>query len=108
MRAPAGAFYPRPKVDSAVLHVRVLAEPRIPEGELPFFFRVAAAGFGQKRKQLHNSLAHNLAMGQEAVHEAMAQAGIDPDRRPQTLSIEEWGALARALASAGLATRDGR
>jgi 16S rRNA (adenine1518-N6/adenine1519-N6)-dimethyltransferase len=102
-KVSARAFYPRPQVDSSVLRVRVLPEPRIPEAELPFFFRVVAAGYGQKRKQLHNSLAHNLALSRDVILDALARAGIAPDRRPQTLSIEAWGALARALA-----TRDPR
>ncbi len=96
-RVPAAAFYPAPKVDSAVLQVAVHPRPLIPEAELPRFFRVVNAGFGQKRKQVHNSLSHNLALPREAVLAALERAGISPDRRPQTLSIAEWAALARAL-----------
>lgn len=95
-RVPAGAFYPRPKVDSAVVRIRVYPQPRVPREELERFFAVVQAGFGQKRKQLHNSLSHNLRLPQETVLELMARAGIEPQRRPQTLSIDEWAALARA------------
>ena len=108
IRVPASAFYPRPKVDSTVLRIRVLPEPRIPEAELTTFFRVVAAGYGQKRKQLHNSLAHNLPLAHEAVLDSMARADIAPDRRPQTLRIEEWGALARALATVHRTAQGGK
>lgn len=96
-RVPAGAFYPRPKVDSAVLRIHVHAQPRVPPEELGWFFQVVQAGFGQKRKQLHNSLAHNLRLPQDAVLQALAQAGLAAQRRPQTCTVEEWLALARAL-----------
>jgi len=95
-RVPAGSFYPRPKVDSAVVRIRVYPEPRVPREELERFFAVVQAGFGQKRKQLHNSLSHNLRLPQETVLELLARAGIDPQRRPQTLTIDEWISLARA------------
>ncbi len=97
LHVPSRAFYPAPKVDSAVLQVTILPEPRVPEDELGRFFRVAQAGFGQKRKQLHNSLTHNLHLPTATVYAALERAGIEPQRRPQTLSIDEWAALARAL-----------
>ena len=94
---PSSAFYPRPQVDSAVLRVRVDPQPRVPEAELPRFFQVAQAGFGQKRKQLHNSLAHSLHLPTQVILEALERAGIDAERRAQTLSIAEWATLAQAL-----------
>ena len=94
---PARAFYPQPKVESAVLRVRLYEAPRVPEADLPRFFRVARAAFGQKRKQLHNSLTHNLHLPRERVLAALAVAGIDSRRRPQTLGIDEWAELARAF-----------
>lgn len=96
-RVPASAFYPSPKVDSAVLRVRLYEEPRVPEEEMRRFFRAARAGFAQRRKQIHNSLTHNLHIAHERVLAALAEVGIDAARRPQTLSIEEWVSLARAL-----------
>jgi 16S rRNA (adenine1518-N6/adenine1519-N6)-dimethyltransferase len=98
-RVPSRAFFPAPQVDSAVLRVRVAAAPRVPEAELAGFFRVAQAGFAQKRKQLHNSLMHTLHLPASTVLQALECAAITPDRRPQTLSIEEWAALARVLAA---------
>lgn len=98
-RVPAAAFYPRPKVDSAILCLSLEEQPRIAPDELPLFFRVAQAAFAQKRKQIHNSLHSNLGLADEEVRAALDEAGIAPHRRPQTLTIEEWGRLTRALLS---------
>jgi 16S rRNA (adenine1518-N6/adenine1519-N6)-dimethyltransferase len=97
LRVPAGAFYPRPKVDSAVLDIAVYPQAMVPEDERGRFFRVVNAGFAQKRKQLHNSLTHGLHLSREEVLAGLSAAEIAPDRRPQTLSIEEWMRLSRAL-----------
>ena len=96
-RVPAGAFYPPPKVDSAVVRIRVYEEPLAPEEALERLFRVARAGFEQKRKQLVNSLSANLRLSREAATEALARAGIAPTARPQTLSVADWLRLAEAL-----------
>ena len=96
-RVPANAFYPRPNVDSAVLAVDIYAEPRVPDALLRRFFQVARAAFQQKRKQIHNSLVANLSLNRETVTDALEQAGIDRQRRPQTLSIDEWARLTVAL-----------
>jgi 16S rRNA (adenine1518-N6/adenine1519-N6)-dimethyltransferase len=100
-RVPAGAFYPRPKVDSIVLRIDVFDRPRIdvpPEK----FFKVVSAGFAMPRKQLHNALAQRLWMPPGSAPEILRSVGIDPTRRPQTLSIEEWDRLTRELESRGL------
>ena len=94
---PARAFFPRPKVDSALLRVHVYEQPKVPPEVQERFFRLVHAGFSQKRKQLHNSLAHALCIPHESVLAALAEAGIAPDRRPQTLSIEEWLRLTTLL-----------
>jgi 16S rRNA (adenine1518-N6/adenine1519-N6)-dimethyltransferase len=94
---PANAFSPRPKVDSALLRVRVYEQPRVPAEAQGRFFRIVHAGFAQRRKQVHNSLAHALHIPRESVLAALAEAEIAPDRRPQTLSIEEWARLATLL-----------
>ncbi len=100
-RVPAGAFFPRPKVDSALLQIDVYPEPRVPLEQLDAFFTVVRAGFGQKRKQLHNSLASQLPLPHDVIRDALEQAGIDPRRRAQTLSIEEWLALLNTLPQCG-------
>jgi 16S rRNA (adenine1518-N6/adenine1519-N6)-dimethyltransferase len=104
-RVKAGAFYPPPKVDSAILRIDVGQRPivALDEGvgealDEGAFFLVARAGFSQKRKTLRNSLSAGLRLSPAAVEQALAQAGVDPRRRPQTLSLEEWAAAARELA----------
>jgi 16S rRNA (adenine1518-N6/adenine1519-N6)-dimethyltransferase len=97
MKLPAGAFYPAPKVDSAVVRLTVRNERRAVDPKL--FFRVAQAGFGQKRKQLRNSLAAGLAISPAAGESILLSAGIDPQRRAQTLTIEEWERLANAVSA---------
>jgi 16S rRNA (adenine1518-N6/adenine1519-N6)-dimethyltransferase len=94
---PAGAFFPAPKVDSAVIRIDTFTQPAIPVADTAHFFRVVKAGFGQKRKQLKNSLAAGLHRPMPEVVEALATTKIDPTRRAETLSMEEWGRLAEVL-----------
>lgn len=96
-RIPAGAFYPVPKVESAIVRLDRRAEPAVPGVTAEQFFRAAHAGFGQPRKQLRNALAAGLKMAPAQVETWLAGAGIDPRRRAETLTIAEWGALARGL-----------
>lgn len=96
-RIPAGAFIPPPKVASAVVRIDTYATPPVQVPDSETFFRVVRAGFGQKRKQLKNALAAGLVMAPNEVIAAMARAGIEPKRRAQTLSLAEWGKLAREL-----------
>jgi 16S rRNA (adenine1518-N6/adenine1519-N6)-dimethyltransferase len=93
-RFPPAVFYPRPDVDSAVVRLDVFDEPPVQADEKAFF-RVAKAGFSQKRKQLKNSLSAGLAISGAQASALCAAAGIDPQRRPETLSLEEWAALTR-------------
>jgi 16S rRNA (adenine1518-N6/adenine1519-N6)-dimethyltransferase len=94
---PAGAFYPTPKVDSAVVRIDTFAQPVIAVADTDHFFRVVKAGFGQKRKQLKNSLTAGLAKPMPQVVEALTRANIDPTRRAETLSLEEWGRLVEVI-----------
>lgn len=95
-RIPAGAFYPVPKVDSAVLVVDLYDQPMIPYAHLSYFFRLAKAAFTQKRKMLHNSLAGAPELNKEKSGLLLSQAAIDPKRRAQMLTIEEWKRLTSA------------
>ncbi len=95
----AGAFYPRPEVDSAVVRVEMYPEPLTAGVDDDHFFRVVRAGFGQKRKQLRNSLRAGLSLARGEVEMALEAAGIDPRRRAETLSLDEWAGLAACLAS---------
>ncbi len=87
---PAGAFYPRPKVDSAIVRIRVDHPSRWPAVDASRFFEIVRAGFGERRKQLRNALAHGLKLNAEEVGRRLARAGIDPRRRAETLSLEDW------------------
>ena len=93
MIIPAAAFYPEPNVDSAVVRIRLYEEPLIPQEKLDDFFALAKAGFGQKRKTLRNSLSSNLHLGAPEAEALLRKAGIDPMRRAETLTIEEWKRL---------------
>ena len=92
-RIPADAFYPRPDIDSAVVRVDNYDEPLIPHEQLSTFFKLAKAGFSQKRKTLRNSLSGGLALNKSQVETLLESAGIDPQRRAQTLDLEEWKIL---------------
>ncbi|MGC8838117.1 MAG: 16S rRNA (adenine(1518)-N(6)/adenine(1519)-N(6))-dimethyltransferase RsmA [Anaerolineae bacterium] len=97
-RVPAGAFYPRPRVDSAVVRIRVRPPEARPHRDPAAFFRVVSGGFGQRRKQLRNSLAWALGLPSEEVARALRAAGVEPDRRAESLSLEEWARVTDALA----------
>lgn len=95
-RVPAGAFRPAPKVDSAILRLEVLPAPAVATPAARFF-TVVRAGFGQRRKQIANSLAAGLGLEKGAVTAALLAAGIAPARRAETLTLPEWERLCRAL-----------
>jgi 16S rRNA (adenine1518-N6/adenine1519-N6)-dimethyltransferase len=90
---PAEAFFPAPKVDSAVLCVEILPEPRISSDLLDKFFTLIKAGFSQKRKTLRNSLSGGLGIATNESERILAAAGINSMRRAETLSLDEWGRL---------------
>lgn len=98
-RIPAGAFYPPPKVDSEVLRVDLYPQPLIPADHLDDFFHLIKAGFSQKRKMLHNALFAGLGWSREKLADLLDRVGIDPQRRAQTLSLEEWRILTDAYRS---------
>ena len=102
---PAEYFEPRPKVDSAVVHMILKDRRLLTLEEEPGFFACVKTSFSQRRKTLHNSLAgfkpvgkSGAALTKEQVDQALEAAGIDPKRRPETLSIEEFAQLSRELA----------
>jgi len=102
-RVPAGAFYPVPTVDSAVVRIDMGEGSAVSLGETiddARFFRVVRAGFSQKRKTLRNSLSGGLALSPAAVGALLEVAAVDARRRAETLSLEEWARVASALGSA--------
>jgi 16S rRNA (adenine1518-N6/adenine1519-N6)-dimethyltransferase len=97
LRVPSAAFYPRPKVDSAVLLVEPLADSErlVSRFELEAFSKVVQAGFTQPRKTLLNSLSQGLGSDKSATAETLTRAGIDGSLRPQALGIADWVRLYR-------------
>jgi 16S rRNA (adenine1518-N6/adenine1519-N6)-dimethyltransferase len=95
MRLNPAVFWPRPEVESAVICVDTYDTPPVTVPDEKLFFQIVRAGFGQKRKQLRNSLSAGLQISKECADEWLAQAEIDPQRRAETLSLEEWAALTR-------------
>jgi len=100
-KIPAGAFHPAPKVDSAVLRVDPFPAPIIPAVSLDTFFDLARAGFSQKRKTLRNSLSAGMKKSPAEMEETLRAAGIDPKRRAETLSLEEWRELTAQINKPG-------
>lgn len=101
LKLPPGAFFPRPGVDSAVLHLVMRDAPRVPVPDPAFFERVVFGAFSQRRKTILNSMRGSRELGAtpEAVAAALAGAKIDPGRRAETLSVEEFGVLSESLRS---------
>jgi 16S rRNA (adenine1518-N6/adenine1519-N6)-dimethyltransferase len=91
---PPGAFKPPPQVDSAVLHLRVRPEPRVAAPEAPRFREVVLAAFGQRRKNLANALASGLGLSPDRARILCADSDVDPGRRAETLSFDEFVRLA--------------
>jgi len=84
------SFFPVPKVDSAIIKIQNIA-PKLPDVKnIDLFFQIVKAGFSQKRKKLHNSIAGNLRMKENDVSEILKSAGVDFNRRAETLSLIEW------------------
>ena len=96
-RIPAEAFFPAPKVDSAILSIEIYPQPLIRAEILHTFFKLIKAGFGQKRKTLRNSLSAGLHIAPVTAEELLVKVNIDPKRRAETLSIEEWESLCEEM-----------
>ena len=90
---PARCFYPVPEVDSAVLRVDLYPEPVIPVTDEKSFFGLVRAGFSASRKQIVNSLAQGLKLPKSEVLSLLAEAQIAPQRRAETLALDEWSNL---------------
>jgi 16S rRNA (adenine1518-N6/adenine1519-N6)-dimethyltransferase len=93
-RIAAEAFFPAPKVDSAVLVIDIYPAPQIKQELLDTFFRLIKAGFSQKRKTLRNSLSAGLHISPSKAAEMLTKLNIDPQRRAETLNLTEWSNLA--------------
>lgn len=93
-----GVFWPRPGVDSAVLRVDTYPTPLVKTVSDKLFFRVVKAGFSQKRKQLKNAISGGLGVKSRLAKALLEEAAIDPTRRAETLTLEEWGAITAVYA----------
>jgi len=96
-QVPKEVFIPRPKVDSTVLRLDMRKEPPVNLLDEEVFFDCIKAGFGQRRKTLLNSLSGNMGLDKETAALALNEADIDPVRRAETLSIEEFARLANSI-----------
>jgi 16S rRNA (adenine1518-N6/adenine1519-N6)-dimethyltransferase len=97
LRVPPEAFRPPPQVDSAVVRLRPRLESQVPAALEGRFREVVRAAFGRRRKTLPNALSEGLGMPLGQMREATARSGVDPGRRAETLTIEEFVALTARL-----------
>ena len=91
------AFFPAPKVESALVHMAWKEKPMIETDEEEWFKRVVKASFGYRRKTLINALKHSGLSLPGSVESRMEEIGIDPRRRPETLTIQEFARLSESL-----------
>jgi 16S rRNA (adenine1518-N6/adenine1519-N6)-dimethyltransferase len=101
-RVPRDAFEPAPEVESAVVEIRPVDpqgdRARLSPPDEDELWRLVQAGFRERRKKLHNVISRQLTLPGATVEAALTAAGIDGNRRPQTLAVDEWLALRVALA----------
>lgn len=99
MNVPKTVFVPQPNVDSAVIRLLKKEKPTVTVENEDFFFRLVRASFAQRRKTILNNLSHNLGLNQtkENIEKGLQEAEIDPKRRGESLSIQEFGVLSDIL-----------
>ena len=90
---PAGSFYPPPKVDSAVLRLKMLDEPRVKVEDEELLFKVIRASFGQRRKTLANGLSGGLGLDKQTITEIIKKCGFSETVRGETLSLEDFAKI---------------
>lgn len=95
---PAQSFYPVPEVDSAILRIDVYSQPAVAVADERGFFEMVRAGFTTPRKQIVNSLAQGLEIPKAEVLVLLQKADIVPQRRAETLTLEEWAQLWQVFA----------
>ena len=99
---PAGCFVPAPKVDSAVVCMKLRKEPIVKVSNEKCFFAVVKAAFSQRRKTLSNCLTSSFRTDKSVMNGMLSELGIDPIRRGETLSIEEFAKVTEKIISEGL------
>jgi len=98
---PARCFYPAPGVDSAILRIALYSQPAVEIADKESFFALVRAGFSASRKQIANSLAQGLGLPKAEVLSLLEETGIVPQRRAETLTLEEWARLWQVFTRAG-------
>jgi 16S rRNA (adenine1518-N6/adenine1519-N6)-dimethyltransferase len=93
----ARSFYPAPKVDSAIVNIKLFPKPKYEIGDEKRLFKIIKACFAGKRKQLHNTLTNNLRLEKSRALEILSELKIKPSARPQELTIEQWIELAKKI-----------
>lgn len=96
-KVSAGSFMPAPKVDSAVIRMDVDKKPALEIKDEKLFFRVVRGAFSQRRKTVANSLSSMLSVDKQTVNAAIVKAGVNPQARPEAMTLEEFAALSNAL-----------
>lgn len=94
---PAASFFPAPDVDSAIVKIEIYKEPPIAVDDADAFFKLVRAGFRANRKQIANSLSQGLGLPKPAIQQMLSKASIDPMRRAETFTLEEWAELWRVF-----------
>ncbi len=94
---PAGSFYPPPKVDSAVLRLRMLKEPRVKVEDEELLFKIIRASFGQRRKTLANGLSGGLGLDKQTIIEVIKKCGFSETVRGETLALEDFALIAQEI-----------
>lgn len=98
-KVSTGCFMPAPTVESSVIRLRVLEQPAVQVHSRKLFFATVRGAFGKRRKTLLNALSDSeLRLSKEQVRSVLAESGIDPIRRAETLTIDEFATLANAVA----------
>jgi len=91
------SFFPPPRVDSSVIQFVFLSEPKVCVPDEKLFFCVVRSAFGQRRKMVLNSLSANLDLPKRGIEVILNKIGIDPRRRAETLSLNEFARLSSAM-----------
>ncbi len=96
-QVPKTVFMPQPKVDSTVIKLTKREAPPVELDNEAMFFKVMRSGFQQRRKTLHNALSNGLGINKEIIEKSLITSDIDPKRRAETLSIQEFATLANKI-----------
>jgi len=96
---PKECFLPPPKVASAVIQIRLRAQPLIPTEDIAIFFQMLHVGFRAPRKKIGGSLIAGLPIEKDETRKLLAQSGVNTDQRPEDLSLDDWLALLPLLRS---------